>query len=497
MRKVRVCLWLLTFALFWGGVRAGERCRFVPCPPAEKLPQKGVEAEGRYPPLPNEGLLPEERGEEFVPWREWATAPELWTVLGLRGYSVMGLKRPKGCRLRGGEGVLEAGLLFRKPHFFSEKWTLEGYALLKGGLYDFIHDEHRTLFLDLKEFKLILEDPLLRLPFKWTVTIGRQYVAEDTGQWYRNYLDALRVDYQKGRWGAYFIGATRFEDYRVSNSEESVDLKHHFYALGRIYYRDWFKGFWGELLYERTNPDRKRHYPFYESVVPDNRLLWLNLSGRMRWASGLEAWAVFSKLWGRTEDVKTAMRRSCSGERLVVDNDRIWADGYLWELGLKYKDEVKGLGLVVLRAGGDDLYVQPRLANNRRILFGWERFRAFGDLLHPRLQNLFLWGLFGGVKLPRVFKGEAWLEALFMDYARLEDKRPLRISRYTAGSLDRNGEHLGDELDVMLEWRKRAPSRKLFFRLVGAYFWPGEAFYSDKPAYKIYFSVRWFFRHDL
>jgi len=427
-----------------------------------KSSSPGKVVEGRYPPLPAGNLLPEPEREVFIPWRKWADKPELWTVLGMRGHSAMGLDRPWGCRLRGGEGVFEAGIHFRKPGLFNRRWTLEGYALLKGGMYDFIHDEHRVLFLDLRELKLILEDPLLRLPFKWTVTIGRQYVAEDYGLWYRNYLDALRVDYQKGRWGFYLIGATRLEDHRVSNSEESVELENHYYALGRLYFRDWFKNLWGEFIYERTNPDRKRHYQFYESVVPDNSLLWFNLGGSVRWASGIDVWAVFSRLFGKTEDLTTSMDFSCSGRHTLMNSRRFWTSGDMLEAGVKYRDELKGLGVLVAVGEGKNLYVQPRLANNRRRLFGWERVRVFGDLLNPDLQNLFLWEVFGGVRFPRVLRGEAWLEALFVDYTRLRDKKPLKVSRYVADSLRPGGNHLGDELDVIFEWKRRAPSKKLF-----------------------------------
>jgi len=472
-----------------------DQCQWFPCPPVKESSPGEIRDTPTPVPPGVELLPPAVRKPSSIPWREWATSPEIWTILGVRSYLATGLERPRACRLRGGEGVFETGLRFRKPNFLGSQWTFEGYALFKGGVYDFLHDDYRTLFLDLRELKITSGDPLLRLPSRWTFTLGRQYMAEESGLWYRNYLDAIRADYRKGRWGFYLIGATRFEDSRVSNSEESIDLENHLYALGRFYFRDWFRALSLELLYENVDPDRKHKYQFFEAIVPQNSLLWLNLEGGKRWASGFRVWFRFSKIFGRSERMETLFKDSCSGKRFLVDKEKFWAGGKMWETGLAYFDEVKGLGFLVARGDGQNPYLQPRLANNRRRIFGWERFRVFGDLVNPRLENLFLWEIMGGVRLPEIWQGESWLECLFLGYRRLEPEKPLRISRHIAGALRPEGKDLGKELDILFEWRRKGSHRNLTLRLVGAYFWPEGAFYSDKPAYKVYLWVRWLFKH--
>ena len=454
-----------------------------------------TQPQGRFPPLPPIKLEPELLKPVEIPWQDWAKKSDLWGIFGVRGYIATGLDRPRACRLRCGEGVLETGVRFRKPRLLDRKWTLYGYLLFRGGVYDFLHDDRRTLYLDLRELKLVYEDPLLAMPEKIKLSLGRQYLAEDSGLWYRNYLDGLRLDYRRSHRGFYLFAGGRFEDSRVSNSEETVNLKRHFYLVGRLFYQDWLRKGAVELLYEHVDPERKNIYPFYEPAIPRNRLLWLNLEAQKDWPSGWRLWARASKVWGRSERNFFHHPDPCSGNRETSRREGFWAGGLLWEGGLRFTDESKGLGMALTWAEGKDRYVQPRLANNRRRLFGWERLRFFGDLAHPRLENLLVWNVFGGLSLAPVLGGKVWLEFVFLKYLKVDGKELVRFSRCLNSPLRLGKKDLGEELDLILEWRRMDAENNWSLRLVGSYFWPEEAFLRRRPAYKIYFNFRWLVKH--
>ncbi len=329
------------------------------------------------------------------------------------------------------------------------------------------------------------------MPQKFQFSLGRQYLTEDSGIWYRNYLDGLRFDYRRGRLGLYFFAGGRLEDSRVSNSEETVNLKGHLYGLARVFYRDWLKEGAIELLYEHIDPEGDDSYPFYRTIVPKNRLLWLNFEAHKAWPSGFRAWLRFSRVWGQTERINLVRPSPCSGERRILGRETISTGGFLWEGGFKFWDGGKGFGFVVARAEGDKLYVQPRLANNRRLLFGRQRLRFFGDLAHPRLENLLVWNLFGGLRIGSLLGGETRLGIVFLKYQRVAGNERVRFSRCLGSPLKPGKKDLGEELDLILEWQRMGARSNWSFRLVGSYFWPEEAFENRKPAYRIYFNLRW------
>ncbi len=496
----RICkdffCFLLSLLLFGPlGVATASECTVPACPP----PSPPLTISTNTPvavviPVPverSEAVKDQINMKNIVKGTEW------WAGMVLQGYDATGLITKDGCRLRGSELLGEPEFRFRKTQLFNKNWTLEGDIGVVWGDFRYIHQRHRAVYIDLKELKLRWADPLLRLPFKTNLVLGRQYVAEDSGLWYRNYLDAVRVNYLAEDRGAYLMAATRFEDSRVSNSQESVDLSGHSYLIGRVFWKGWRHELFLEGMYEHVNPrNRYESRRFYEEIAPQRRLWWVNLGGSKR-LTHLAFWLRGSVNWGSTERVYLRGRERCSGDRRAKRYQKINIFGGMVEGGAKWMDEMKGIGIRGAWASGHghDFYLQPRIANNREKLFGFSSLHFLGDLSHPKLQNIWLVSVFGGLRLPLPYFTEGWLEALGVRSWRVNDSMSVAMSRYIAPAAYTQLEALGTEADLIVEGRRKGAKKDVTCSLVGSYFWPDNVFPDLRPAYEIYFRITFMFKH--
>ncbi|HCK84364.1 MAG TPA: hypothetical protein DHW63_07580 [Hyphomonadaceae bacterium] len=360
----------------------------------------------------------------------------------------------------------------------SEVWTETG-------------DRESDAGLDLRE-AWVLAPRLFGSDF--SLQVGRQQYQDRREWWWNENLDSVRLHYVQGRFTAFLglaeaqIRTSTLED--ISPEDEDVVR-----VLGNAAYtwtrHDRLEAF---LLSQQDHsgaPALNAVLEEDDEDAADSDLTWLGLRARTRQSIG-DAGKVF-----------------LSGDLAVVDGDETvtefvdFAPGQIQAVD-RFSQEVSGWGADVSLSwelpidlepvasiafaygsgddtpadASDDSFRQSGLQGDNGKFRGISRFRYYGETLRPELSNLRVLTLSLGspAPAPAPVEGEAWIEAVFHNYAQAEASTEFRSERL---DVDPNGvdEHLGDALDVIYSFES---GRRWEFEATLGGFRYGDAFGVDR-----------------
>lgn len=358
----------------------------------------------------------------------------------------------------------------------SEVWTETG-------------DGESDAGLDLRE-AWVLAPRLFGSDF--TLQVGRQQYQDRREWWWNENLDSVRLHYVQGRFTAFLgvaeaqIRTSTLED--ISPEDEDVTR------------------FLGNAAFTWTRHDRLEAFllsqrdhsgaPAINAVLnedsedeADSDLTWFGLRARTRQSTG-DAGKVF--LSGDLaivdgDETVTEFAAFAPGQIQAVDRFSQDVSGWAadvsvsWEVPIELEPVASiafayGSGDDTPSNGSDDSFRQTGLQGDNGKFRGISRFRYYGETLRPELSNLRVLTLSLGSPAPAPVEGEAWIEAVFHNYAQAEASTVFRSERL---DVDPNGvdEHLGDALDVIYSFES---GRRWEFEATLGSFRYGDAFGANR-----------------
>jgi hypothetical protein len=286
---------------------------------------------------------------------------------------------------------------------------------------------------------------------------------------------------------SFFLFGTRFNDSRISNSEERNNIKDYFYLIGNLEHQFYYNHYLSLFLmkeYKDKSDSIGETKSVWDPVKPDKNLNWIGLRlignrnlNQNKYFNMFSYWADIAYMWGENQFVETKSLDCCSAYKIIKDFNYEDVSGFGGELGLAYKRKKWGIGgRIAIGQGEDDneninAFYQPRTSNNKDKLFGPTTVRSYGELSNPDLTNLILLGVFGGLEI----KDKMWLEINLLKYQQYIKTNTTTFSKYF---ISPNGESsdLGWEANLIFEGESRTKYAKWRYNLTGAYFKGGQAF---------------------
>lgn len=343
-------------------------------------------------------------------------------------------------------------------------------------------------------------DGLFSLPM--ALQIGRQNFAEQREWWWDDDLDAISLSYRDSKFRAYVAVAEEIAKVVFNDDHRDAEEEDVFRILSNANWRhssefilDVF------FLYERDHsntPALGQVVPFYREDEVDAELYWFGtrFSGEFDIRSIFEAaywidWALvrgdetqleFDDLDDLRFFVESRRDFDRSGEAVDVGTSIRWRNV---NFGLFY-DPTLTIGFAWGSGddGGRNGFKETGLNDNNWRFNGVDRFRYYGELTNPRLENLSVSTLSLGFR----FLSESSIEILHHNYTQVDktDFHSLRIDPDTNGL----SQDIGDEIDVVIgieEWQNWE------FEFVTAYFLPGDAFNEQDNAWQFSFKLNYNF----
>ncbi len=358
----------------------------------------------------------------------------------------------------------------------SEVWTETG-------------DGESDAGLDLRE-AWVLAPRLFGSDF--SLQVGRQQYQDRREWWWNENLDSVRLHYVQGRFTA-FLGVAEAQ-LRTSTLEdispEDEDVTRYLGNAAFTWTRhDRLEAF---LLSQQDHSGA----PAINAVLDedsqdeaDSDLTWVGLRARTRQSIG-DAGKVF--LSGDLamvdgDETVTEFADFAPGQIQAVDRFSQDVSGWAadvsvsWEVPIDLEPVASiafayGSGDDTPSNGSDDSFRQTGLQGDNGKFRGISRFRYYGETLRPELSNLRVLTLSLGSPAPAPGEGEAWIEAVFHNYAQAEASTDFRSERLDVGP---NGvdEHLGDALDVIYSFES---GRRWEFEATLGSFRYGDAFGANR-----------------
>lgn len=314
--------------------------------------------------------------------------------------------------------------------------------------------------------------------------VGRQNFKESREWWWDDDLDAARVYFDRAGWHAEVAIAKELA--KVSSAEDGIDPVHE-EVLRTIATVSWL---WAprqrvEAFFLHAD-DRSGSGAVGTRLAPsredpeDGRLTWFGLraigSREIGRFGALEYWADWATLSGTSTEVRYVDAGTQSQVRRLTTQD-VRASaldvGLSWETPLPASPTLtlslaRGSGDADPADGVDRAFRQTGLHQNKWRYAGVNRFRVYGELLHPELSNLQVRTASIGIPLLR----NSSLELAWHDYRQQHASDSLRDTRLNAdpSGLDPD---IGQEVDLVLGFRE---GRRLDVELATGMFLAGEAF---------------------
>jgi len=388
---------------------------------------------------------------------------------------------------------LDADVQVQLEAFFEVSDTISGFAELKveqSQRYEFPLNRTRSEFnVDRGEMWLYLDQPF-DLPAG--IQIGRQNFAEDREWWWDTDLDAIRLYVTYPTLSLEVAIAEELG--RESLTDDLADIEDQditrFIAKGHLRLSS-------ELNLDTFFLHQSDHSSSFNVAdiiaanledEDDANLTWVGvrLSGTLDLLDIFETeyWIDIARVSG--EETHYEFDELPNGELgvgSVLDQDRsgtaIDVGGTLTLSGIQMGVfSEPALTLAYASGSGDEssdgTFRQTGLNDNNGRFNGVDRFRYYGELVRPELENLSV----ATLSLGLLFNDESSLEIIYHHYAQnhLSTRHSLRIDqRANGGSLD-----LGDELNLVFgieEWEH------VEIEAIGGIFSPGRAFTNDDPAW--------------
>lgn len=314
--------------------------------------------------------------------------------------------------------------------------------------------------------------------------LGRQNFKETREWWWDDDLDAARLYFDRAGWHAELAIARELA--KVSSAADGID------PLQEDVVRTLATVSWLWAPRQRLEAfflhadDRSGSAAVGTTLDParedpeDGRLTWFGLRAIGNREIGrfgtLEYWADWASLGGTATDVRYEDAGAQSRvRRLTTRKLRASALdlGLTWEAPLPASPSLtlsvaRGSGDADPDDGVDRAFRQTGLHQNKWRYAGVNRFRVYGELLHPELSNLQVRTASLGVPLLR----NSSIELAWHDYRQLHASDTLRDTRLNAdpSGLDPD---IGQEIDLVLGFRE---GRRLDVELATGMFMAGEAF---------------------
>ncbi len=401
------------------------------------------------------------------------------------GHTVQGMKEKGCCRKKGNEIIGKLGLRLKLK--LAKRLGLWGDVRVGAGYQDYIHSYRTKFWFDISSLYLLTQDPFEPFYPGLDLQVGRIPISETRGFWYRNSLDSIRVKYQSTLLNGFVLFGTRFNDSRISNSEERNNIKDYFYLIGNLEHQYYYNHYISLFLmkeYKDKSDDIGEIKSVWDPVKPDRNLNWIGL--RLIGNKNLKDeesknkfsyWGDIAYMWGENQFVSSKALDCCSAYKIIEDYDYDDVSGWGGEAGLSYKKEIWGLGARLAIGQGEDsnenltVFFQPKTSNNKDKLFGPTTIRTYGELSNPDLTNLVLIGLFGGLEISE----KTWLELNLLKYQQYRKSASTTFSKYLI-SPNGNSNDLGWEANLILEGEQRTKYAKWRYNVTGAYFQGGKAF---------------------
>jgi hypothetical protein len=316
--------------------------------------------------------------------------------------------------------------------------------------------------------------------------IGRQNFAEQREWWWDENLDAIRVLYGSRRFSwevALAEELGRVEIGGVSDPER-LDVRR---VIATVGFRP-SSAVRVDGFYLRQS-DHSDAYRLGERVLEDrededdSNLAWLGfrLSGGLDLFADTEVEYWLDAAVVRGDEVAYGFADLAPGELLVDEIERRRRDGRGVDLGLSVSWQrwsrfrpTLTLGYAQGSGGSDEQgwFRQTGLNDNNGRYNGVDRFRYYGEVARPQLENLAISTVSLGLRV----KDNSSIELAYHAYEQVtaSDRHALRVDP-DANALSRA---LGSELDIVVgleEWKHWE------IELVGGYFVPGSAFDARDP----------------
>jgi hypothetical protein len=293
------------------------------------------------------------------------------------------------------------------------------------------------------------------------VQVGRQRFRDDREWFFDDYLDAMKVFVQTGRWRAEAaVADSPFAGPRELRSR--AEQRHVIASLkAQIGTRSDAAGF----VIARDDRNRRE------------RPMWTGGQWNGRIPKYVKSWALGAVRRGESETGRLGGWAFDAGAavRLPVRGALALGGGY-----------AAATGDTSAADGVDTRFRQTGLDDNRSRLFGVKRFARYGEVLDPELSNLNIWTITAGLR--------PWsrtsIDVAYHQYIQRSLRRSLMSNRLDAIGTGRSTA-LGDELDFVLaiqQWSRAGLS------LTAGVFRPGEAIIAParpvvyvKPELRVFF----------
>jgi len=406
------------------------------------------------------------------------------------GHDYWGLKPIHHCRRKGKEIVNRLG--FRIAYQLKANLSFWADARLGMGYQKFMKSDRRKYWIDLRYLFLSSKNVLGRNHgTHWS--LGRMPIREARGFWYYNYLDGVKLEhFSTTLYGMFFLG-TRLEDSRVSSSEERIKIEGYKYLILNLDYQYYYKKHL-ELFFVKERRDSYSEnvgevFSTWSSTRPKQDLNWIGLSLRGTVDSNYtwNYWVDLGYMWGK-KGVLTDTLLDCTADHLVLNKQYRKVYGLGGELGVKGESGEFGWGgRFAFGEGsrnrtGHKQFFLTKISNSMEKVFGESRYRYYGELTNPDLNNIVILSVFGGYRLNL----QNWVVLNLVKYWQYKKGNYAPFSRYLINTNGRNTD-LGWELDLSLngksfdflggEWR---------YIVTGSYFMPGDAYNGIDEANRAY-----------
>lgn len=335
-----------------------------------------------------------------------------------------------------------------------------------------------------------------------SVQIGRQNFAEQREWWWDDDLDSIRVSYSTPRIRAFVAVAEEIGRVVLNDDHRDAEDENVLRVLSNLNWR-FTSEFMLDLffLYEDDHSDQQtlgQIVPFYKEDEVDAELFWFGtrFSGEFDIRNTFEAaywidWALvrgdetqfeFDDIDDLRIFVESKRSFDRSGEAVDVGTSVRWVNsriGFLQEPTLTI-----GFAWGSGTDGGINGFKETGLNDNNWRFNGVDRFRYYGELTDPKLENLSVSTLALGFR----FWTESSVEILHHNYTQVDKSliHELRVDPNTNG----RSHDIGHEIDVVVgieEWQNWE------FEFVSAYFMPGDAFDEKDNAWQLSFKLNYNF----
>jgi hypothetical protein len=408
----------------------------------------------------------------------------------LDGYDYWGLKPIHHCRRKGREIISRLG--FRLIRQIRNRLSLWADARIGVGYQKFMKSSRRKYWIDLRYLFLSSKNAFERNSgVQWS--LGRMPIRENRGFWYYNYLDGLKLEYLSTTLYGMLFAGTRLEDSRVSSSEEKIKIEGYKYLIANLDYQYYYRKHLQVFFVKERRNDYSENvgevFSTWSSTRPKQDLNWIGLSlrGTGEFNFFQNYWIDLAYMWGK-KGIISDTYLDCSADHLVLDKRYRRVYGFGGEVGVKGKRGKFGwggrfaLGEGSKRKVGHKQFFLTKISNSMEKVFGENRYRYYGELANPDLNNIVILSLFGGYEVTP----QNWLILNIVKYQQYKKGDYAPFSRYL---INTNGESadLGWEIDLSVngkstdsmggEWR---------YIVTGSYFIPGDAYNGVDEANRAY-----------